>query len=744
MKKNYILLLLGLLLFVTISLFISQKLSKNPDENKQNLVEQKNILLKKENQSTENQSTEKESQNYTKNENHSQILMVEKKENQTKENIVMTKERIKYEKEVGTLPHFNRKKIAPKIRKAKKGFEKEPKPEPQTDRPDLAKEHEFLLTRNPNTNTIPYEVLSIGREKIKQYFRQKGAIPNVQWTERGPNNIGGRTRAMMFDPNDATNKKLWVGSSSGGVWFTNDITTNATYTKINDFWATLGVSALAFNPTNTQVFYAGTGDSDANVVRGAGIWRSNDAGATWNQMPNTTAMQIVHDIKFRQVMGTTEMYVGANNGLWRSTNGGTNFVQIALPNSIVPKDIEIGADNRIYIGSTDGGYVVYSDTGNSGDWTTRQLASGRRVELAVAPSDANVIYALGAGGSGSTDVGFFKKSTNKGVTWSDISIPRYLNQNCTQSTNHFTRGQAWYDLILLVDPTNPNTLLAGGVDIHRSIDGGTTWTSVSYWTGGCRDYVHADQHGMISQPGNPNAAVFGQDGGISYSANVFDEVATPAFDDRINNYNVTQYYAVAMKNTANSNYMLAGAQDNGSHRFPESGSQTITKASGGDGAFCFIDQIDAVTQVTSYVFNSYFLSKNSGTSFNSNFGTGDAGSFINPTDYDDASKILYYAGNNNELRYANLSGNSAAESIANVNINNTEISAVKANTNTSNRIFVGTYQGRVYRLDNANSANPIVTNITGSINAGTIRSVEIGANDNELLVTLMNYGISSV
>ncbi len=747
MKKNY-LLMAALLLITTITITFYYNATKISTQEKEKFVEQKSSIPKQKAKISDEKKSEQENilpKKENENEYFSQSSIIIPQKKELVENIVMTKERIEYEKHINNLPHFNRKKIAPKIRKAKKGFEKEPKPEPQTDRPDLAKEHEFLLTHDPQTNTIPYERLAIAREQVKGYFRQKGAIPNAQWIERGPNNIGGRTRAMMFDPNDITNKKLWVGSSSGGVWFTNDITTNAVFTKVNDFWATLGVSALAFHPTNTQIFYAGTGDSDAGVVRGAGIWRSNDAGTTWNQMMNTTAMTVVHDIKFRQVGITVEMYVGASNGLWRSTDGGTNFAQIFLPNGVVPKDIEIGADNRIYIGSTQNGYILYSDTGNNGSWTSTQFATGRRVELATAPSDANVVYALAGAlpGNGSTDVGFFKKSIDKGVTWTDMPIPLYLEQNCTVSTNHFTRGQAWYDLILIVDPTNANTALAGGIDIYRTIDGGTTWNPVSYWTGACRDYVHADQHGMIIRPNNPNEAVFAQDGGLSYSANVFDETATPAFDDRVNNYNVTQYYAVAMKNVVGSNYMLAGAQDNGSHKFPESGSQAITKASGGDGAFCFIDQNDAVIQVTSYVFNAYFVSKNSGATF-TGFGSRNAGSFINPTDYDNTSKILYYGGNENQLIYANLNGVNFIEVTTPIAINNAKISAVKANTYTANRLFIGTYQGRIYRIDNANSGAPIVTNITGTINGGTVKSVEVGASDNELLVTLSNYGISSV
>ncbi len=116
----------------------------------------------------------------------------------------------------------------------------------------------------------------------------------------------------------------------------------------------------------------------------------------------------------------------------------------------------------------------------------------------------------------------------------------------------------------------------------------------------------------------------------------------PDFTDKNSGYNVTQTYAGAIHPMAGSNYFLAGAQDNGSLKFPNlPGVQNANQASGGDGAFCHIDYANPAFQITAYVYNVYYRSTNSGMSFTNKISDQSHGSFINPTDYDTATKVLY-------------------------------------------------------------------------------------------------------
>jgi len=310
-------------------------------------------------------------------------------------------------------------------------------------------------------------------------------------------------------------------------------------------------------------------------------------------------------------------------------------------------DIEIAENGDIY--ASEGNYFTAGDilksTNNGTSWAS-VLPSGagtiRRVELACAPSDSNIVYAVA--GNTSNNIAWMKKSTDAGSSWSNLSIPRYLND----TTVHFTRGQAWYDLILAVHPTNPAIVIAGGIDLHKTTDSGNTWNGISHWYGGYgRPEVHADQHAIAFRPGANNAAVFGNDGGTYYSSNVGSS-SSPSFAHRVDGYNVTQFYAVAMKDSLGSNYMLAGAQDNGSHQFTSAGINSTTEVTGGDGAYCFIDQDDPTYQITSYVRNNWRRSTNGGQSFSA-ITSNSTGRFINPADYDDDANILYAAAASNQL-----------------------------------------------------------------------------------------------
>ena len=118
------------------------------------------------------------------------------------------------------------------------------------------------------------------------------AVAGLAWQERGPSNVGGRTRAVLYDANDAANgyKKVWAGSVSGGLWFTNDITTaQPQWHRVNDFLSNIAITTIAQNPANTQEIYVGTGEGWFNLdfVRGLGIWKSSDGGVTWSQLAST-------------------------------------------------------------------------------------------------------------------------------------------------------------------------------------------------------------------------------------------------------------------------------------------------------------------------------------------------------------------------------------------------------------------------------------------------------------------------
>src|SRR5690606_10975610 len=198
-----------------------------------------------------------------------------------------------------------------------------------------------------------------------------------EWEERGTSNGGGRTGALMFDPNDPEVKKFWAGGVAGGLWYTNDITEpDSAWYPVDDFWANLAVSSIAYDPTDTQVFYVGTGEGWFNIdaVRGGGLFKSMDGGETWVQLESTTGSEFQNVQKVAVAPMTGDVYAATREGgLRRSQDGGETWEMVlGSGNGASPRvaDIEIDSEGRIYaafgIFTTDGIYA--SDSGDEGTW----------------------------------------------------------------------------------------------------------------------------------------------------------------------------------------------------------------------------------------------------------------------------------------------------------------------------------------------------------------------------------------
>src|SRR6056300_193854 len=160
-------------------------------------------------------------------------------------------------------------------------------------RMDLAMEQEFHRTKDLLLNRVPRERLMEAYEVIREQERRQGkaAISGITWEERGPNNVGGRTRVIMFDANDATNRTVWAGSVSGGLFKTTDIfASEVEWEPVNDFFGNMAVTALAQDPTDPDIMYFGTGEGyfNSDAVRGDGIWKSTDGGDSWSQLASTS------------------------------------------------------------------------------------------------------------------------------------------------------------------------------------------------------------------------------------------------------------------------------------------------------------------------------------------------------------------------------------------------------------------------------------------------------------------------
>jgi hypothetical protein len=209
------------------------------------------------------------------------------------------------------------------------------------DEPDEAARLRFLQDRNENGN-IPSNALIKAAEQAEKLRieRMPGTPPsdlspaaNIDrslWTWRGPGNVGGRIRSIAIHPTNP--QVMWVGSVGGGIWKTTD--GGASWQPLDDFMANLAVSTLAIDPTNPNVLYAGTGEGFYNPdsLRGAGIFKTTDGGATWTQLSSTANSDFEYVNRLSISPSNSQVLLAATGtGMFRSTDGGTNWTKVLTP-----------------------------------------------------------------------------------------------------------------------------------------------------------------------------------------------------------------------------------------------------------------------------------------------------------------------------------------------------------------------------------------------------------------------------
>lgn len=706
--------------------------------------------------------------------------------------------------------YLNKNNTTVVVNTEKAQLHKEDEPNEQEEL-ELRAREEFLKTVDPALGYVPSERLITGELRANQIMNTLGTnssplVSSLVWDERGPNNIGGRTRGFIFDSNDPTGNTVLAGGVGGGLWRSTNFISGSpvTWTQIASINQNLAITTIAQNPAALNIMYAGTGEGfgNADAIRGLGVYKSTDYGLTWSLLTSTTTGGAnENDFSYVQkilVYTNGDVYAACRSaifcnsgGLMKSTSasGGAAWTRVLgtytgcgncnCATDFRIYDIEKSASGDLWVSSmteaTSAGKIWKSPAGatvgNAGTWVDKTPSgTWRRIDLACSATDNNRVYAIMAsstntiGGIRRTDDGAAVPATS----WVSINNTTLWCDQGSSSSTDFSRTQAWYDLVIAVQPDNDDIVFAGGVDIMKSTTAGTpgsSWAQITQWASGCSSlpYVHADIHNIIYRPGSSSQFVVVCDGGIFYTSN-----SGTSFTAKNNGYNITQYYSCAIHPTAASNYMLAGSQDNGTHKFTTTGINTVSTPTGGDGGFCEIDQKNPLQQITNYTGTNINISNNGGGSFTYT-GSFSTNRFINPGDYDTASSTtpglstsaFYYCGAATRA-FRRLTINFSTLSLASNSFTITAsttshaVSAIKVDPNTANRVWVAmsTASGsasvvpQLFYINNANTATPVTNTITlpASITSGQyISSVDVEKGDaSHILITISNYGVSSV
>ena len=440
---------------------------------------------------------------------------------------------------------------------------------------------------------------------------QLGAgVSSAQWSPIGPGNIGGRIRAIAIDPRNAN--RLFLGAASGGIWLTEDA--GQSFRAVQDFMGNLSIGALAIDPVNPNVIYAGTGESFQGIP-GIGVFKSSDNGVTWTILQATTTDASVNtggnDWVYINRIAVSQanpniLLAATFTSLFRSTNGGASWIKVGNFETL---DVRFDPnDASRALAGTGKGYLYFSrDAGLT--WTQSavlvppgSLKGGgttktARAEIAYAKSLPGVVYAsVDNNADGTKTLGEIWRSGDGGETWGLMSTPKHLGE------------QGDYANTIWVDPTNEFNVVFGGLDLYQSIDGGMTSNRISDWTRAASGQAqpHADHHQIVSVPnfsGSNPIVYFGNDGGLYRANNIFSVSPTGAssWQNLNNGLAVTQFYGGAGKRSAGGK-IIGGTQDNGTLVY--TAGTSWDRFAGGDGGFVAVDPVDDSILYGEYVYAS--------------------------------------------------------------------------------------------------------------------------------------------
>jgi Secretion system C-terminal sorting domain len=481
--------------------------------------------------------------------------------------------------------------------------------------------HEYMMLVDPATGKIPREAgLMAGKAaKNSKDFKLPSSLntrsPSIGVGQRGPSNLGGRTRAIGIDVRNAN--IMLAGSVSSGMFRSTD--GGGSWTRVAPIGQIHNVTCIV-QDTRTgfqDTWYYGTGETFGNsasvgsAYRGHGIWKSTDNGLTWTALASTQSILEVFDNVFdyvhRLAIDPTSgnIYAAAGNLILRSTNGGSSWATVVgTGGNSGFSDVITTSTGRIYAGingaeATNG--VWTSATGAPGTWTRiagtgavpnhpnwNAIGAYGRVVLAYAPSSPNIVFALYYNGINHTfanqvpEAELFKWNQTTS-TWTDLSANLPDEPGYSSGNDPFA-VQEGYDLLVAVKPDDVNTVFVGGTNIYRSTTGFTTNTATKRIGGynSPTNYAlypnhHPDNHVLIFANGDNNTAYSGNDGGIQ-KANI--TAPTVSWTSLNNNYITYQYYHVDITPELGGSAVIGGAQDNGT---TVSTSPNFVPALGGDG-----------------------------------------------------------------------------------------------------------------------------------------------------------------
>ena len=462
----------------------------------------------------------------------------------------------------------------------------------------------------------------LGPEEVGTTWMPIGPAPTAGAGPGGA--VSGRINAIAVSP---TNTQLiLVAGGTGGIWRSTNGGT--TFVPVTDTLVDMAVGTIAFAPSDPNIVYAGLGDSD-NGYWGTGVLRSNDAGATWTRVSTAPFPERVQATRIRvDPANPNKVYIALNSfqnpttggagigGVLVSTNGGVSWTVrlngLATDLAIHPTNPQI-IYAALQYGATDASpRGLFKSTNGGTNWTNvlaspydAALASTRDFRIAVTPADPDRVYAY-FGTEGPPRELRLEVSTDAGATFTDRGVI---------SNDILDPGQFGYNTYLEASPTDADTVYVGARDTFRSTDGGVSFTNLinshapPYDPGDFTEQlqkIHTDQQAFAFEPGSSTTFYAANDGGIFKTTN-----SGTTFTSLNQTLSLTQFIGISLHPT-DPTRSYGGAQDNGTQRRVAPGIGW-TEFVGGDGGKSVINAVNPTMVFPSFTNGNIGRVTNNGT-----------------------------------------------------------------------------------------------------------------------------------
>jgi hypothetical protein len=452
----------------------------------------------------------------------------------------------------------------------------------------------------------------ISREKLAQIRNSLRKMPknkSIEFVEKGPDNIGGRTRAIQVDRE--WNQRIWAGGVSGGLF--ESTTRGDSWARVESYTAAGGSPYISsITQTKDLTWYVASG-SNQEPWAGSGILYSTDDGNTWDNVPGVNECTEVESSD-------------ADDYVWMATGGGLKKWKLgdaALTNVTVSgatgscTALKVSKDGQVIVaGFGSNKTFVSADGGNtwadkSGSGAGLVPSGSPRIEYAISASknDQNM-YSLYAVRTNANLLGM-SVSHDNGNTWS-----QFVGASGTPSNLDIFRDQGTYNSIVSVAPNDPEKILVGGIDIwqwkqtvNNPPSGGFEKLSEWFLPPFSAKYVHADNHEMKWD--NTGRLYVGNDGGVA----ITDDQGLNWYPAN-RGYNVTQFYGITFDRHG---AVMGGTQDNGTlyNDYSLSTEKEFIEVNGGDGFMCEISFFNPDVMFSSVYYNSISRSGDRGQTWSS-------------------------------------------------------------------------------------------------------------------------------